>query len=130
MSENFGERIFFVVSYGHRKLQSNGIPYPYDIATTGTLHTTLEQAIEDEKFYFNGMINEVKSHYHKLRDKEEAFAFIQAVNHVSDDNPDGEDAFHLLDDATKDRVNACDLLWQVGDDDAYEIEWKRKLKID
>lgn len=103
-------RIFFKIFYGIKSFNADGSERPYDTAESGALYTELETAIENQKFWFDGMCNEMAHHHVSRRKTEQAFSYIQAITGVSDDNPDGKDAFDLLDDDTKKRLNAADLV--------------------
>ena len=107
--EHMEKRIFFKIFYGIKSFNSDGSEKPYDTAESGALYTKIESAIENQKIWFDGMCEEMRRHNPQRRKTEQAFCYIQAISGVSDDTPDGEDAFDLLDEDTKKRLNAADL---------------------
>jgi len=89
----------YELHYGIREFDRNGNERPFDSSCVD--YDTIDAAISAQPVFFSQMIEEMKSH-HKSR-SEEAFSFVLAV----DDN--GDDAWFLLDSATRERLNASSL---------------------
>lgn len=66
------------------------------MTSSGALYTNLETAIENQKFWFDGMCEEMRHHHTERRKTEQAFCYIQVVSGVTDDTPEGEDAYDSL----------------------------------
>lgn len=119
-------KIFFKVYYGIKFFNANGSERPYDTACTGAFYATIDKAIEAQKFWFDGMCEELKARCTPKKKPPfhgQAFSYIQAVTSVSDDNPDGDDVpWDQLDKDTQTKLNAADLKLD-SDNIEYTEHW-------
>lgn len=104
-------KVYFRFFYGINRLNPDGTERPpCDSATDGKLYESLNEAIKQAEIWFDGECNELRSHRASRRENERAFCRIDAVTNISDENPDGDDAWDLLDDETKTTINESDFI--------------------
>jgi hypothetical protein len=95
-------KVYFRLFYGINLLNPDGREHtPFDAATDGNFYESIDEAIKQAELWFDGQCNELRSHSASRREDERAFCRIDAVTNVSDENPDGDDAWDLLDEETK-----------------------------
>ena len=105
--ETLSKRIFFRICYGIKSFNSDGSERPHDTMISGTLYVSIEEALNHQEFWFDGMCEELKRHSPRQRQKEQAFCYIEAITGITDNTPDGEDAFHLLDAALQKTISSA-----------------------
>lgn len=100
--------------YGIKSFDSKGIERPYDEYSNGKLYKTFEEAVADQKIWFDGQVEEMRVHYPRRRKSEQAFSYIDVVR-VDDDNPDGMNIYDELDDVMIKKIDETYLTMNGSD---------------
>ena len=104
-------RVFYRIYYGIKAFNSDGTERAgNNEMCTGALYTRLDTAIQNQKFWFDGMCEEMRRHNPRRRKSEQAFCYIQAVTGITDDDETGVDAYDLLKDDQKKKLDAAHLV--------------------
>ena len=106
--------IFYRIYYGIKSFDSKGIEKPYDEYTTGKLYETFDEAAADQKVWFDGQVEEMRSHHPRRRKSEQAFSYIDVVR-LDDDNPDGMNIYDELDDVMIKKIDETYLTMNGSD---------------
>lgn len=97
--------ILFRVCYGIKQFNPNGTERPHD-SSVSEMFSNLDDAIAEAKQCFDAECEEMKCHFYQRRKTEQAFAYVEAISGITDDEPDGDDAFDLCDAETRGKLNA------------------------
>lgn len=95
----------FRVCYGIKQFSPNGTERPHD-SNVSEMFTNLDDAIAEAKQCFDAQCEEMKCHFYERRKTEQAFAYVEAISGITDDNPDGDDAFDLCSEETRAALNS------------------------
>lgn len=97
--------ILFRVCYGIKQFNLNGTERPHDTNLSETF-ANLDDAIAEARCCFDSEREEMKHHFYQRRKQEQAFAYVEAISGITDDESDGDDAFDLCDAETRKKLNA------------------------
>lgn len=97
--------ILFRACYGIKQFNLNGTERPHDTNLSETF-ANLDDAIAEARRCFDAECEEMKHHFYQQRKQEQAFAYVEAISGITDDEPDGDDAFDLCDAETREKLNA------------------------
>lgn len=106
--------IFYRIMYGIKSFDSKGIERPYDEYSNGKLYKTFDEAAADQKVWFDGQVEEMRSHHPRRRKSEQAFCYIDVVR-VDNDNPDGMNIYDELDDVMIKKIDETYLTMNGSD---------------
>lgn len=106
--------IFYRIMYGIKAFNTNGTEKPYDEHSTGKLYKTFDEAAADQKVWFDGQVEEMRSHHPRRRKSEQAFCYIDVVR-VDEDNPDGINIYDELDDVMVKKIDETYLTMNGSD---------------
>lgn len=100
--------ILFRVCYGIKQFNLNGTERPHD-TNLSEMFANLDDAIAEARRWFDAECEEMKHHFYQRRKQEQAFAYVEAISGITDDEPDGDDAFDLCDAETREKLNASSM---------------------
>lgn len=110
-NRRFEDRTVFVIHYGIKEFNSDGSEKSGGVdSTSGAFYTDIDKALENQRFWFDGMVNEMKSHHPRTRKSQMAYSYIEAVSGITEDGYDGDPVeWSKLSEEIQNKLNSANL---------------------